>query len=241
MAAGYYRTPKVHFDIASGRGMPFYYFAGGAAMVCCQLDTMSGEHRLLSVDILHDTGASINPAIDKGQIEGGFAQGWGWLSCEEVVWDERGILTTIGPATYKIPAAGDMPKHFRTTLWQKPNDAKTIMHSKATGEPPLMLALAGWCALADAIVAAGGDIKKKCKHQSGKGHLAFFSAHFAIVKNNLRGSTLPLSCRHLCQSPPQNKRGVLCRHRIQVAAAACRRCRSVWHNCRAGRLTSHFG
>ena len=159
-AAGYYRTPKVHFDIASGRGMPFYYFAGGAAMVCCQLDTMSGEHRLLSVDILHDTGASINPAIDKGQIEGGFAQGWGWLSCEEVVWDERGILTTTGPATYKIPAAGDMPKHFRTTLWQKPNDAKTIMHSKATGEPPLMLALAGWCALADAIVAAGGDIKK---------------------------------------------------------------------------------
>lgn len=159
-AAGYYRTPKVHFDATSGRGMPFYYFAEGAALVCCRADLLTGESQLISVDILHETGASINPAIDKGQIEGGFAQGWGWLSVEEAVWDGGGKLLTTGPATYKIPAAGDMPKHFGVRLWQKPNDAKTIMRSKAVGEPPLMLALAGWCALADAINAAGGDIGK---------------------------------------------------------------------------------
>ncbi|MGI9337015.1 MAG: xanthine dehydrogenase molybdopterin binding subunit [Gammaproteobacteria bacterium] len=159
-AAGYYRTPKVHFDAKSGSGAPFYYFAEGAALVCCQADLLTGEHRLLSADILHETGASINPAIDKGQIEGGFAQGWGWLSCEEAVWDNNGNLMTTGPATYKIPAAGDMPKHFRARLWQKPNAAKTVMRSKAVGEPPLMLALAGWCALANAIKAAGGDIGK---------------------------------------------------------------------------------
>ncbi len=158
-AAGFYRTPKIHFDEKTARGSPFYYFACGAALVCCEINLHTGEHRLLSADILHETGSSINPAMDLGQIEGGFAQGWGWLSCEEICRNEKGALTTTGPATYKIPTAGDMPPHFRVRLWKKPNAAKTVLRSKAVGEPPLMLALAGWCALADAIHSANGDAK----------------------------------------------------------------------------------
>ena len=158
-AAGYYRTPKIWFDDKQARGAPFFYYANGAALVCCEADMLTGECQLLSADILHETGASINPAVDMGQVEGGFAQGWGWLSCEEVAWDGAGKLATAGPATYKIPTAGDMPAHFRARLINRENDAHTVMRSKAVGEPPLMLALSGWCALADAINAAGGDIE----------------------------------------------------------------------------------
>ncbi|WOV90609.1 MAG: xanthine dehydrogenase molybdopterin binding subunit [Candidatus Zeuxoniibacter abyssi] len=158
-ATGYYRTPQIYFDKSTGAGKPFFYFAHGVAMSIVEINALSGENRLLSVDILHDVGDSINPAIDGGQIEGGFVQGWGWLLCEEIVWDKTGRLTHSGPATYKIPAAGDTPEHFTVHLWPKANTAQTIFRSKAAGEPPLMLAISAWRALAAAVAAGGGNPK----------------------------------------------------------------------------------
>ena len=158
-ATGYYRTPGIGFDEKAAVGTPFFYYAWGAALSLVEVDVETGENRLLAVDILHDVGNSINPAIDVGQIEGGFVQGWGWLSTEEVVWNEQGVLMTTGPATYKIPTAGDMPPRFGVRLWRRENEAPTIMRSKAVGEPPLMLAISAWAAVADAIGAAGGDPK----------------------------------------------------------------------------------
>lgn len=153
-AAGFYQTPEIHFDFKSGSGRPFYYFAYGAA--CCEVvvDRLTGEYRVEQVDILHDVGASLNPAIDQGQIEGGFVQGMGWLTSEELVWDANGRPLAVGPATYKIPAVGDVPEKFH--VHQVPgisNPMHTIYRSKAVGEPPLMLGIAVWCALEDAIAA----------------------------------------------------------------------------------------
>ncbi len=156
-ATGYYRTPKVHYDPAAGRGRPFYYYAYGAAVSEAEIDTLTGESHLLRVDILHDAGASLNPAIDLGQIEGGFIQGLGWLTCEEVRWDEQGRLATCGPATYKIPAAADAPADWRVAFWPQANNENTVFRSKAVGEPPLMLAISAWAALADAVAAASGS------------------------------------------------------------------------------------
>ena len=151
-AQGYYRTPDIHWDGAAFQGAPFFYFAYGAAVCEVAIDTLTGEHRLLAVDIVHDVGASLNPAIDIGQIEGGFIQGLGWLTSEELVWDDRGRLLTHAPSTYKIPTAGDVPAHFRVELLaDTPNRAPTLHRSKAVGEPPLMLALAAYHALRDAI------------------------------------------------------------------------------------------
>ncbi len=156
-AAGYYRTPKIHFDRARWRGRPFYYFAYGAAASEIVLDTLTGEHRLLRVDILHDVGKSLNPAIDLGQIEGGFVQGAGWLTSEELVWDAKGRLATHAPSTYKIPAASDCPADFRVSIWRKGrNREAAIHHSKAVGEPPLMLAIAVFHAIKDAAASAAG-------------------------------------------------------------------------------------
>ena len=156
-ATGFYRTPKIHWDRAAGRGQPFFYFAYGAACAEVTIDTMTGEYKLDRVDILHDVGRSLNPAIDIGQIEGGFVQGMGWLTTEELVFDAKGRLATHAPSTYKIPVASDVPADFRVTLFPSANRQATIYRSKAVGEPPLMLANAVFCAISDAVRAARGD------------------------------------------------------------------------------------
>jgi xanthine dehydrogenase large subunit len=150
-AAGYYRTPTIHWDRASASGRPFLYFAYGAACAEVILDTLTGEMRVTRVDILHDVGKSLNPAIDMGQIEGGFVQGMGWLTTEELVFDKDGALRTKAPSTYKIPVASDVPADFRVALHQGPNRQATIYRSKAVGEPPLMLAISVFCAVLDAL------------------------------------------------------------------------------------------
>jgi len=154
---GFYRTPKIHYDKTTLTGRPFYYFAYGAAVSEVAIDTLTGENRVLAVDILHDVGHSINPALDIGQIEGGFVQGMGWLTTEELVWRADGRLATHAPSTYKIPATGDVPAHFRVDLWPEPNPEDNVFGSKAVGEPPFMLAISVWEALRDAVAQAGGQ------------------------------------------------------------------------------------
>lgn len=155
-ATGFYRTPDIHFDKESGKGRPFYYYANGAAASEVVIDTLTGEYRVLRTDIVHDVGDSLNPAIDLGQIEGGFVQGLGWLTTEELLWDDDGRLISNSPANYKIPTAHDCPETFNVTLHRGANPEPTIFRSKAVGEPPLMLAISAWCALRDACSAAGG-------------------------------------------------------------------------------------
>jgi xanthine dehydrogenase large subunit len=152
-ATGFYRTPGIHFDFEAGCGKPFHYFAWGAAVSEVAVDSRTGTYQVLRVDILHDVGTSLNPALDIGQIEGGFVQGMGYMTTEEVVWDQQGRLTTTGPATYKIPTAGDVPPIFNVQLFERPNAADTVYCSKAVGEPPLMLAISVWSALRDAIAS----------------------------------------------------------------------------------------
>jgi xanthine dehydrogenase large subunit len=153
-ATGYWRTPDLQFDRECWRGSPFYYFAYGAAVSEVVIDVLTGESRLLRADILHDVGRSLNPAIDRGQIEGGFIQGMGWLTMEEVVWDREGRLLTHAPSTYKIPVASDAPPEFNVWLWEKGENVRDIVHrSKAVGEPPLMGALSVFHAIYDAIGA----------------------------------------------------------------------------------------
>jgi xanthine dehydrogenase large subunit len=155
-ATGFYATPDIHFDRATGRGRPFYYFAYGAAVSEVAIDALTGESRLLRVDILHDAGRSLNPAVDLGQIEGGFIQGLGWLTSEELWWDAEGRLRTHAPSTYKIPTANDRPDDMRIRIWEGgANRAPTIHRSKAVGEPPLMLAISVLSAITDAVAAAG--------------------------------------------------------------------------------------
>jgi len=149
---GFYKTPKIHYDEAKAKGHPFYYYSYGACVSEVVVDCLTGEYKLIAVDILHDVGASLNPAIDMGQIVGGFIQGMGWLCSEELKWDEKGALLTTGASTYKIPAIGDTPEHFKVTI--KPNISNhenTIHKSKAVGEPPLMLAISVWLAIKNAI------------------------------------------------------------------------------------------
>jgi xanthine dehydrogenase large subunit len=150
-AAGFYKTPKIHYDREKGHGRPFFYFAYGASCSEVSIDTLTGEYKVERVDILHDVGQSLNPAIDIGQIEGGFIQGMGWLTTEELLWDDSGKLISNNPATYKIPAIGDTPEIFNVDLYPRANDEDSIYHSKAVGEPPFMLANSVWCALKDAI------------------------------------------------------------------------------------------
>ncbi len=151
---GFYRTPKIHYDKTTLTGRPFYYFAYGAACTEVAIDTLTGESRVLKVDILHDVGRSINPAVDIGQIEGGFVQGMGWLTTEELVWNPQGVLTTHAPSTYKIPATGDIPAHFKVDFWPEPNREDNVFGSKAVGEPPFMLGISVWEALRDAVAQA---------------------------------------------------------------------------------------
>ena len=148
---------QIHYDKTTLTGRPFYYFAYGAACTEVAIDTLTGENRVLKVDILHDVGNSINPSLDIGQIEGGFVQGMGWLTTEELVWNTQGMLTTHAPSTYKIPTSGDVPAHFKVDLWPAPNSEDNVFGSKAVGEPPFMLALSVFEALRDAVAQTRAD------------------------------------------------------------------------------------
>ena len=154
-ATGFYATPKVEWDRIKGQGRPFFYFAYGAALTEVVVDTLTGENRILRADLLHDAGASLNPALDIGQIEGGYVQGAGWLTMEELVWDDHGKLRTHAPSTYKIPAVSDRPAVFNVALWDGVNREDTIYRSKAVGEPPLMLGISALMAISDAVAACG--------------------------------------------------------------------------------------
>ena len=153
-AAGFYRTPKIHWNLATNTGRPFFYFVYGAAAAEVVVDTLSGETRVLRAELIQDCGRSLNPAIDLGQIEGAFVQGMGWLTSEELWWDGAGRLHTHGPSTYKIPGSRDVPAIFNARiLADAPNREATIFRSKAIGEPPLMLAISVWLAIRDAIAS----------------------------------------------------------------------------------------
>ena len=153
-ASGFYRTPKIHYDRSTFRGRPFYYYAYGAAVSEVIIDTLTGEYKVLRVDILHDVGKSLNPAIDLGQIEGGFIQGMGWLTTEELWWNDQGALMTHAPSTYKIPVCSDLPEDFRVRILESGiNREPSIHRSKAVGEPPLMLGISVFHALKDAIAS----------------------------------------------------------------------------------------
>ncbi len=152
-ATGFYATPKIHYDRKTFTGRPFFYFAYGAAVSEVVIDTLTGENRVVAVDVLHDVGASLNPALDRGQLEGGFLQGVGWLTMEELWWNARGELGTHSPSTYKIPACRDWPERFTFEWFGQPNREATIHRSKAIGEPPLMLALSVFHALRDAVAS----------------------------------------------------------------------------------------
>ncbi|MFT7593732.1 MAG: xanthine dehydrogenase large subunit [Paracoccaceae bacterium] len=154
-ATGFYKTPKVDWDRIKGQGRPFFYFAYGASVTEVAVDTATGENRILRCDILHDAGASLNPALDIGQVEGAYVQGAGWLTTEELVWDDAGRLRTHAPSTYKIPACSDRPDVFNVALWDGQNREETIYRSKAVGEPPFMLGISAFLALSDAVAACG--------------------------------------------------------------------------------------
>jgi len=155
-ATGFYKTPKLQWDGDKYRGRPFFYFAFGAAVTEVAVDTLTGEYKMLRIDILHDCGRSLNPAIDRGQIEGGFVQGMGWLTSEELHWDKAGQLTTHAPSTYKIPASSDVPEDFRVAFYKADNSEATVHRSKAVGEPPLMLGISAFLAIKDAVAASAG-------------------------------------------------------------------------------------
>ncbi|MBY0350588.1 xanthine dehydrogenase molybdopterin binding subunit [Tabrizicola sp.] len=154
-STGYYATPKIVWDRVKGTGRPFFYFAYGAAVTEVVIDRLTGENRVLRTDILHDTGTSLNPALDVGQVEGAYVQGVGWLTTEELVWDGKGRLATHAPSTYKIPACSDRPDVFNVALWGKPNREDAVGKSKAVGEPPFMLGISAFYALSDAVAACG--------------------------------------------------------------------------------------
>jgi len=158
-SSGFYSTPKIHFNNKTFLGRPFLYFCYGAAVSEVLVDTLTGENKILRVNILHDHGRAINPAIEKGQIEGGFVQGAGWLTIEEVNWKSNGELTTHSPSTYKIPAVNDMPEKFNVEIYNNLNKENVVNKSKTTGEPPLMLAMSVFFAIKDAISSVGGYTK----------------------------------------------------------------------------------
>ncbi|MGR3679093.1 MAG: xanthine dehydrogenase molybdopterin binding subunit [Paracoccaceae bacterium] len=154
-ATGFYKTPKLEWDRIKGQGRPFFYFAYGASITEVVVDRLSGENRILRTDILHDAGASLNPALDIGQVEGAYVQGAGWLTTEELVWDAKGALRTHAPSTYKIPACSDRPDVFNVALYDGENKEDTIYRSKAVGEPPFMLGISAWLAQSAAVASFG--------------------------------------------------------------------------------------
>ena len=155
-SSGFYKTPKLQYNRDTGEGRPFFYFAYGVSMSEVSIDTLTGEYTVDKVNVIHDVGNSLNPAIDIGQIEGAFIQGMGWLTTEDLKWNENGKLISENMATYKIPAIGDTPKEFNVKLFGRKNAEDSIYHSKAVGEPPFMLAISVWCALKDAISSLSG-------------------------------------------------------------------------------------
>jgi xanthine dehydrogenase large subunit len=158
-AQGFYRTPDIHFDFKLARGKPFHYYAFGAAVSEVEIDGFTGAYRLLRTDILHDVGESISPIVDRGQIEGGFLQGVGWLTLEELLWDEKGRVSTGGASTYKLPSWSEVPDVVNVELLARPPQPDVVMGSKAVGEPPLMLAISVREALREAVAAFGqGDV-----------------------------------------------------------------------------------
>ncbi len=156
-ATGFYKTPKIQWDRIRGRGRPFLYFAYGASVTEVVIDTLTGENRILRCDILHDAGASLNPDLDIGQVEGAYVQGAGWLTMEELIWDDAGNLRTHAPSTYKIPACSDRPDVFNVDLWHGENAEDTIYRSKAVGEPPFMHGISALMALSNAVAACGNS------------------------------------------------------------------------------------
>jgi xanthine dehydrogenase large subunit len=152
---GFYATPKLYWDQATMQGRPFFYYSSGAAVSEVVIDTLTGEMRVLRADALHDVGASLNPALDKGQVEGAFVQGMGWLTTEELWWNDKGKLMTHAPSTYKIPTTNDMPADFRVDLFKNRNVEDSIHRSKAVGEPPLLLPFSVFFAIRDAVSAVG--------------------------------------------------------------------------------------
>jgi xanthine dehydrogenase large subunit len=157
-STGFYRTPKITWDAAKGKGRPFFYFSYGAACSEVCVDITTGEMKVARVDIVHDVGRSLNPAVDRGQIEGGFVQGMGWLTTEELVFATDGRLLTHAPSTYKIPCSSDVPDQFKVVLWDGANREDTIYRSKAVGEPPLMLAISVFAAVADAVHSLNREV-----------------------------------------------------------------------------------
>jgi len=183
---GYYATPGIHWDRAAGHGKPFHYFAYGAAVSEVEVDGFTGMHRVLRVDILHDVGDSVNEGVNRGQIEGGFVQGMGWLTTEELKWDDKGVLLTHSPDTYKIPSVGDTPQIFNVTLLWNATQIDVIHGSKAVGEPPLMLAISVREAIRDAVAAFG----------SGQGEVALASpatceAIWTAIQNRIEHGKKP--------------------------------------------------
>jgi len=160
-STGYYRTPEIHYDRAKGQGHPFLYFAVGASVTEVEVDGYTGMTHIRRVDVLQDAGDSINGGVNLGQVEGGFVQGAGWLTCEQLVWDERGRLLTHSPDTYKIPAVSDRPREFNVRFLTDATQRQTIHGSKAVGEPPLMLAISVREAIRDAVAAFGakGEVR----------------------------------------------------------------------------------
>ena len=183
-STGYYKTPKIWFDPDTGKGRPFYYFANGAACSEVTIDITTGQYRVNQVDILHDTGKSLNPGIDIGQIEGGFIQGMGWLTTEDLNWDEKGKINCQGPATYKIPTAFDTPSIFNVELYNQDNTEETIHKSKAVGEPPFMLAISTWCAIRDACSSLSNYQYSPSLPAPATNESVFFAAEDAL-KNKM--------------------------------------------------------
>jgi len=158
-ATGFYKTPKINYDRSTSSGRPFFYYAYGAAVTEVVVDTLTGENRIVRVDIVHDCGDSLNPAMDLGQVEGGFVQGAGWLTSEELWWNDAGELQTHAPSTYKIPTCSDLAPEFNVTLLENAaNREDTIYRSKAVGEPPFMLAISVFHAIRDAIATDGNPL-----------------------------------------------------------------------------------
>src|SRR5579872_60747 len=154
-AQGYYRTPGIHFNYETGQGHPFHYFAYGAAVSEVEVEDFTGDYRLLRTDILHDVGESLSPIVDRGQVEGGFLQGVGWLTREELLWDAQGRLATAGASTYKLPSWSEVPEIFEVNFLERAAEPSVVMGCKAVGEPPLMLAISVREAIRDAIAAFG--------------------------------------------------------------------------------------
>jgi xanthine dehydrogenase large subunit len=154
-STGYYRTPDLHYDKASGTGRPFHYFAYGAAVSEVEVNGFTGQYTVRRVDILHDVGHSLSPLVDRGQVEGGFIQGLGWLTTEELVWNADGALMSSGASTYKLPTLGECPAEFRVAFLERAEEPGVVFGSKAVGEPPLMLALSVREALRAAVAAFG--------------------------------------------------------------------------------------